>query len=253
VKLDPTAWEAWNALGSVLFKKRDLRGSLDAFDASAAIKPNIPALRDASIVLRQVPDRSAVVENIRLSVVKAKAAVALDLKNVETWTVLGTAHLATYFAVSRDVDDLQRANQAYHRAATLEAALLSGGGARPDAPKPRVPGSWEPVAPRPDPDLHYNRGQAFTFQEAYDAAIQEYLMTLATDPQLPAKVRYRGGLSACARRGAAAFSRLPRSGEPREGADSHGPHRQPHCAQGARQDEAPARGERRSCSSTIGR
>ena len=187
VKLDPTCWEAWNALGSVLFKKRDLRGSLDAFDSSVSVRPNAAALRDTSIVLRQITDRAAVPSNIRLSVAKAKSAVSLDLKNVENWTVLGTANLAMYFAVSRDVEDLQRANQAYARAAALEVAQLSSG-VRPDLPKPRVPGTWEPAAPRPDPDLHYNRGQAFAFQESYDAAIQEYLLALATDPQLPSKV-----------------------------------------------------------------
>lgn len=188
VKLDPTCWEAWNALGAVLFKKRDLRSSLDAFESSASAKPNAPALRDASIVLRQLTDRSAVPTNIRASVAKAKAAVALDLKNVESWTVLGTANLALYFAVTRDVEDLQRANQAYHRAVTLEAAQIASG-VNPVAPTPRVPGSWAPQPMRPDPDLHYNRAQAFAFQESYDTAIQEYLLTLATDPQLPARVR----------------------------------------------------------------
>ena len=148
----------------MLYKKKDLRGSLDAFDASIAVKANTSALRDASIVLRQMPDRSAVTENIRLSVARAKAAVALDLRSVESWTVLGTASLAMFFAVSRDVEDLHRANQAYHRAVTREAAMLATGDRGALAPAPRTPRSWEPVALRPDPDLHSHRAQAFTFQ-----------------------------------------------------------------------------------------
>jgi tetratricopeptide (TPR) repeat protein len=163
VKLDPLCWEAWNSLGSVFFKKKDLRAALDAFENSIAAKPNHYALRDASIVLRQIPDRSTVADNILASVAKAKAAVALAISNVECWTVLGTAHLAMFFAVSRAFDDLHRANQAYTRAATLEGAQLAAGVAA-DGPKPRVPGAWEPLPLKHDPDLHYNRGQAFAFQ-----------------------------------------------------------------------------------------
>ncbi len=65
VKLDPLCWDAWNCLGSVYYKKKDLRASLDAFDNSAAAKPNFVAFRDASIVLRQIPDRSTASDNIR--------------------------------------------------------------------------------------------------------------------------------------------------------------------------------------------
>ena len=252
VKLDPTCWEAWNALGSVLFKKRDLRGSLDAFDSSVSVRPNAAALRDTSIVLRQITDRAAVPSNIRLSVAKAKSAVSLDLKNVENWTVLGTANLAMYFAVSRDVEDLQRANQAYARAAALEVAQLSSG-VRPDLPKPRVPGTWEPAAPRPDPDLHYNRGQAFAFQESYDAAIQEYLLALATDPQLPSKVgeeREAGAWLQLAGLECPPLLLLP-AGEPRDDPHarrSYGRTRQP---QGQRQVAPPEGAPRSARSSRI--
>lgn len=188
VKLDPLCWEAWNTLGSIFYKKQDFKSSLEAFESSVAAKPNAPALRDASIVLRQVPDSSAAADNVRLSITKAKAAAALDLKSFENWTVLGTANLACFFAVTRDFEDLRKANQAYARALSLEAAQFEPGAAA-SGPQPRVPGTWEPQPLRMDPDLHFNRGQALMFQEAYGPAVAEFKLVLETDPGLPSQAQ----------------------------------------------------------------
>jgi tetratricopeptide (TPR) repeat protein len=184
VKLDPASVRGWNALGHCFWKKRDLRSAVACFEDGVKRCANVEGLRHLSMVLRQVPGTPGqVAANVRDSVERAKAAVALDLADGESWYVLGNAQLSHFFAVQRDFAGLDRAKKAYARARALQEA------AQPAA----APGAAAPAGgkakTRRNPDLYYNCGQALQFLEEYDDAVAAYRTAHDIDPALDAKVR----------------------------------------------------------------
>jgi Tetratricopeptide repeat len=99
-------------------------------------------------------------ENLRESLARAKAAVALCVTDPESWYNLGNAHVAHFFSVTHSMSDLEKALQAYAR------AEANGGEA--------------------NPDLYFNRAKVYQYQQDYSAAARCYRAAAELDPQLPA-------------------------------------------------------------------
>eukprot|EP00331_Platyophrya_macrostoma_P022910 CAMPEP_0176438464 /NCGR_PEP_ID=MMETSP0127-20121128/19300_1 /TAXON_ID=938130 /ORGANISM="Platyophrya macrostoma, Strain WH" /LENGTH=417 /DNA_ID=CAMNT_0017822421 /DNA_START=740 /DNA_END=1993 /DNA_ORIENTATION=+ len=162
IKLNPGDLNTWNILGNVLWKKKDyvsarktLESAIDQFGK------NKESLRYLSMVLRFIDDPKERTKNVAKSVEYAKEAVGQDIKDGESWYVLGNAYLHNYFANSRKLVELQTALKAY-----TQAELNS---------------KWD------NPDLYYNRGEIQLYLEEYNQAIDSYNRAHTLDESLNAK------------------------------------------------------------------
>lgn len=116
IKLLPSKYEAWDALGHTYWKKRDLAQAKKCFEGSLENNDkNKDALRHLSMVLRMIdepnPDQKKMnyVDSIQL----ANKAVYLDLGDSQSWYVLGNAHLTNFFVNGINVSELTLALKAY--------------------------------------------------------------------------------------------------------------------------------------------
>jgi len=88
IKLQPTKTEAWDALGHVYWKKNDLTASRKCFEGSLEQNENNKeTIRNLSMVCRQIQetDDKKRKDNFALSIQLANKAVALDLKDPQSW------------------------------------------------------------------------------------------------------------------------------------------------------------------------
>ena len=174
LKLDPSIVDAWNALGTVFWKKGDLVQAKRCFEGGNEKRKNKVSQREMSMLIRdarmvksqgkgnatELAKRR--MDNIKESIALAKSAVSLDVKDGRSWYYVGNAYLSQFFDVSKSIEDLERALRAYH------ASEKCGEGER-------------------NPDLHYNRGNVLKFMERYEAAAKSYLRASEIDQTLPAE------------------------------------------------------------------
>lgn len=161
VKLDPKNTDAWSALGECFWKKGDVPAARNCFQCGVEQGVSPACLRNLSMALRKLPGDAATTRaNIQASVVKAKEAVAANVRDGESWYVLGNAYLASFFGTFHDPADLQKSLAAYSK------AIANGSGG--------------------NPDLHYNRAAVLKYLEEYDIALEGFRTALAIDPTLPA-------------------------------------------------------------------
>ena len=116
IKLLPSKYESWDALGHVYWKKRDLAGAKKCFEGSLEQNENNKdALRHLSMVLRMIdePNVETKKKNYQQSIQLANKAVALDLGDSQSWYVLGNAHLTNFFVNNDSVGELTLALKAY--------------------------------------------------------------------------------------------------------------------------------------------
>jgi tetratricopeptide (TPR) repeat protein len=116
IKLLPSKFEAWDALGHTYWKKRDLAGAKKCFEGSLEQNAdNKDALRHLSMVLRMLDEPNADLKkkNFSDSIQLANKAVSLDLSDAHSWYVLGNAHLTNFFANNDSVSELTSALKAY--------------------------------------------------------------------------------------------------------------------------------------------
>ncbi|KAJ1460438.1 hypothetical protein M885DRAFT_509419 [Pelagophyceae sp. CCMP2097] len=187
LKLAPGDAEAWAALGHALWKKRDIEMARDCFAACLDRAPaNVVALRSLSMLARAVPKNAPAKgaapaeDGFDLSVRLAKAAVAADYDDAESWYVLGNAQVARFFndgRAGRNAADLRGASKAYARAdgkytSAAEAPLPAG----------FVPseGRWG------NPDLYFNRANLLRYLEDYAPACVDLERAAALDASLGA-------------------------------------------------------------------
>jgi tetratricopeptide (TPR) repeat protein len=164
LKLNPKDKDTWNILGDILWKKKDYGGAKKTFEAAIEqCGKNKVSLRSLSLVIRCIEETKEKNENVKKSIDYAKEAVALDLKDGESWYILGNAYLSSYFVNVKKLDELQSALKAYNQA---EAHLTAK-----------------------NPDLYYNRGQIQLYLEDFDKAIDNYQKADSLDPNLNAKER----------------------------------------------------------------
>lgn len=116
IKLLPGKFEAWDALGHVYWKKRDLMEAKRCFEGSLEQNQNNKdALRHLSMVLRMIeePNSETKKKNYVDSIQLASKAVGLDLSDAQSWYVLGNAHLTNFFVNGINVSELTLALKAY--------------------------------------------------------------------------------------------------------------------------------------------
>lgn len=93
-------------------------------------------------------------------------AVSVDLKDSESWYVLGNAHLTNFFMGGQKYEHLDFALKAYTQAEKMQVYK--------------------------NPDLYYNRGTIYNYLERYSDSIKDYEMAHSIDPKLCAKDKAQG-------------------------------------------------------------
>ncbi|KAG8222338.1 hypothetical protein J437_LFUL001324 [Ladona fulva] len=159
IKLDPKLVDAWNELGECYWKKDDIIGAKNCFVGALGHQKNKVSLRNLSMVLRQLPTKSLSekITNIEESLLKAKEAVQLDPNDGISWTILGNAHLSSFFTISYSPKTLKLSLSAYSQA------------------------EKDPVA-RTKPDLYYNKAMALKYEEEYQLALDSFSRAITLDP-----------------------------------------------------------------------
>ncbi|XP_075235210.1 tetratricopeptide repeat protein 5-like isoform X2 [Lycorma delicatula] len=119
VKLDPHLVPAWNELGECYWKRDNIYEAKMCFEKALVQNKNKVSLRNLSMLLRQEPCKTPdqKVKNVDLGVDLARQAVQLDTTDGASWSVLGNAYLAAFFAIKQNPRTLKQAMSAYAQAA----------------------------------------------------------------------------------------------------------------------------------------
>uniref|UniRef100_A0A0G4GK03 Tetratricopeptide repeat protein 5 OB fold domain-containing protein n=1 Tax=Chromera velia CCMP2878 TaxID=1169474 RepID=A0A0G4GK03_9ALVE len=167
VKLNPQLVDCWNSLGNVFWKKQDLRSARRCFEQAIEIcGNNAVSLRRLSIVMRMLSGEDSDSNRgqvVRASVEKAKAALALDVDDPESWYVLGNSYLANFFENGEGPQELNKALMAYAKAEQ----------------------AWS-VEGKKNPDLYVNRATVKRYQQDYAAALEDLSAAQRLDPSMGA-------------------------------------------------------------------
>jgi tetratricopeptide (TPR) repeat protein len=115
------------------------------------------------MVIRKMPTKSKpeTIKILKESVTYAKQAVTLELKDAESWYVLGNAHLNSFFEGGQEYQHLDLALKAYTQS--------------------------EKNQTHENPDLYHNRGTIFRYLEQYSNAISDFDKAHTIDPNLNAR------------------------------------------------------------------
>ena len=147
-KLDPALDGAWNCLAQLLWKKGNLEGAKNCYQAVLKRGPNLKTLQSMSMLCRSLakskatPGTEEQKDLVAESMVYAKAATKLDLRDGYSWYQVGTAYMSAFFAEgASDQTKLTQALKAY------DNAEKGGPGTGGDQTR----------ALADHPDLHYNR------------------------------------------------------------------------------------------------
>ncbi|CAH0560308.1 unnamed protein product [Brassicogethes aeneus] len=170
-KLDPKMLEAWNELGECYWKNEELQKAKNCFEMAAKdeVKKNKIALRNLSMIARQEICENAEErnKNIRLGLNYAKEAVRLDTHDGISWSILGNAHLSSFFGIHQNPQTLKRCINAYSHAE-------------------------KDVIARSTPDLHYNKGITLKYEEEFLLALESFKRASSYDPTWePPKIKER--------------------------------------------------------------
>ena len=177
-KLDPALDGAWNCLAQLLWKKGNLEGAKNCYQAVLKRGPNLKTLQSMSMLCRSLakskaaPGTEEQKDLVAESMVYAKAATKLDLRDGYSWYQVGTAYMSAFFAEgASDQTKLTQALKAY------DNAEKGGPGTGGDQTR----------ALADHPDLHYNRATVRRYVEAYGDALAGFARAAAIDPTLPVK------------------------------------------------------------------
>lgn len=158
VKQDPTLVDAWNCLGECYWKAGNVTQAYNCFKGALGQERNKESLRNLSVVLRQMgKDQAEQEAYVKESISKAKEAVAIDVTDGKSWTILGNAYMSMFFAHDQDAELLKRSQSAYSQAEKDKEAVE-------------------------DPDLHFNRGTLHLYMENYGDAVIALTMAARLDP-----------------------------------------------------------------------
>ena len=191
-KLDPALDGAWLTLAQTLWKKNDLQGARNCYDAVLARRPHKKALCAVSMLCRGLaksraePGSDAQKRLVDESLAFAKAAVRLDVDDGHAWYQVGTATMSAFFA----------------RGATDKKTLLAALKAYENAEKggPTGAGGSDPEKHMRDhPDVHFNRAVICRYVERYGDALEGFREAARLDPALPTRREVDAVLSALAK------------------------------------------------------
>ncbi|XP_071703025.1 uncharacterized protein [Rutidosis leptorrhynchoides] len=163
VKLNPSLADAWLCLGNCFWKKGDLAGTKNCFTLSLSKGPNKRILSQLSMLERRMAQGADNQEEIVADSIKhAKEAIALDVKDGNSWYNLGNACLTSFFVTGAwDHSKLHQSLKAYQNAEKDENMKLN-------------------------PDLYFNCATVNTYLENYERALSGFEAAASKDPCLNA-------------------------------------------------------------------
>lgn len=163
VKLNPSLFDAWCCLGNCIWKKGDLISAKNCFTLALSKGPDKRILCQLSMlerVLAQGKENEAKI--VEESIQHAKEAVALDVKEGNSWYCLGNACLTSFFVTgSWDYDKLMQSLKAYQNAEKDERM-------------------------KSNPDLYFNSATVNKYLENYERALSGFEAAALKDPGLNA-------------------------------------------------------------------
>lgn len=163
VKLNPSLADAWLCLGNCIWKKGDLSAAKNCLNLALNKGPNKKILCQLSMLKRsmsQSADNQA--ELVDESIQHAKEAIALDVKDGNSWYNLGNAYLTSFFVTGGwDHTRLSHSLKAYQNAEKDE----------------RI---------KSNPDFYFNSAIANKYLENYDRALSGFEAAASKDPGLNA-------------------------------------------------------------------
>jgi len=173
IKLEPTNVDAWNALGTEYWKKKDLRAAGDCFRGALDQNKNKISYRKLSMVVRNFGEPKTYRVRLEESISLAKKAIALDVSDSESWYILGNAYMTTFFSTF-STSDLEGCLKAYEKSEKMHKLGSSSKG-----------GAADDKSSCTNPDLYYNRANVHKFYEQFQEAIDGYRNAKQLDPHLP--------------------------------------------------------------------
>lgn len=170
IRLDPSNFEAWSAMGEVFYAKKDYVQARRSFEGSLEHSgPKKDTLRKLSIVYRFLDEPENKKECVSKSIDLAKQALSIDYNDSESWYILGNAHLTSFFTNTTAFVDIEKALKSYNQSQKLNDSA--------------------------NPDLHYNKSMALAAVDLYNEALSELDIANQLDPGLNAKVKQAEFLS----------------------------------------------------------
>uniref|UniRef100_A0A7N0TFW3 Tetratricopeptide repeat protein 5 OB fold domain-containing protein n=1 Tax=Kalanchoe fedtschenkoi TaxID=63787 RepID=A0A7N0TFW3_KALFE len=163
VKLNPSLGDAWLCLGNCIWKKGDLTSAKNCFTLALSKGPNKNILCQLSMLERKMAQGSEnQAEIVEESVQHAKEAIALDVKDGNSWYNLGNAYLTCFFATGAwDHNKLLQSLKAYQNAEKDKRMECN-------------------------PDLYYNCAIVNRYLENYERALTGFEAASLKDPGLNA-------------------------------------------------------------------
>nr|XP_043606764.1 tetratricopeptide repeat protein 5-like [Erigeron canadensis] len=163
VKLNPSLADAWLCLGNCIWKKGDLTATRNCYTLALSKGPNKRILSQLSMLERRLAQGADNQEEIVAESIKhAKEAIALDVKDGNSWYNLGNACLTCFFVTGAwDHSKLQQALKAYQNAEKDKNT-------------------------KSNPDLFFNCATVNTYLENYQRALSGFEAAASIDPSLNA-------------------------------------------------------------------
>ncbi|KAK3421597.1 hypothetical protein EUGRSUZ_G02222 [Eucalyptus grandis] len=163
VKLNPSIADAWLCLGNCIWKKGDLPSAKNCFNLALSKGPNKEILCQLSMLERKMAQGSDnQAEIVEESIKHAKEAIALDVKDGNSWYNLGNACLTSFFVTGAwDLSKLHQSLKAYQNAEKDERM-------------------------ESNPDLFYNCATVNKYLENYERALTGFQAAALKDPGLNA-------------------------------------------------------------------
>ncbi|XP_010066665.2 tetratricopeptide repeat protein 5, partial [Eucalyptus grandis] len=163
VKLNPSIADAWLCLGNCIWKKGDLPSAKNCFNLALSKGPNKEILCQLSMLERKMAQGSDnQAEIVEESIKHAKEAIALDVKDGNSWYNLGNACLTSFFVTGAwDLSKLHQSLKAYQNAEKDERM-------------------------ESNPDLFYNCATVNKYLENYERALTGFHAAALKDPGLNA-------------------------------------------------------------------
>ncbi|XP_010253138.1 PREDICTED: tetratricopeptide repeat protein 5-like isoform X2 [Nelumbo nucifera] len=163
VKLNPSLSDAWLCLGNCIWKKGDLPAAKNCFSLALTKGPNKKILCQLSMLERKMAqgteNQAQIVEE---SIQHAKEAIALDVKDGNSWYNLGNACLTSFFVTGAwDHNKLLHSLKAYQNAEKDESV-------------------------KSNPDLYFNCATVNKYLENYERALTGFEAAALKDPGLNA-------------------------------------------------------------------
>ncbi|KAF5195315.1 Tetratricopeptide repeat protein [Thalictrum thalictroides] len=163
VKLNPSFADAWLCLGNCIWKKDDLLSAKNCFTLALNKGPNKKILCQLSMLERRLSQGTEnQVQIVEDSIRHAKEAIALDVKDGNSWYNLGNACLTSFFVTGAcDHRQLLQSLKAYQNAEKDEAMKFN-------------------------PDLYFNSATVNKYLENYERALTGFEAAALKDPGLNA-------------------------------------------------------------------